>query len=92
MERNVHDKGAVFDTTAINTGIHNGAVAFLERLLKRTLLHLACRHHVAEIELKTVFEHCLSAEKSLEVSIFNLFFKKWTSLDHLDFDIGISGP
>jgi len=47
-------KSMCFDTTASNTGEHNGACVFIERILKKDLLHFACRHHVFEIVLESV--------------------------------------
>lgn len=43
---------ASFDTTAPNNGYLNGAIVLLERLLKKRLLKLACRHHVYELILR----------------------------------------
>jgi hypothetical protein len=45
-----------FDTTASNTGEHNGACVLLEEKIGRNLLHLACRHHVLELIVGAVFE------------------------------------
>ena len=39
----------VFDTTASNSGIHNGTAKLIEENLGRKLLYLACRHHIFEI-------------------------------------------
>ncbi|XP_065650847.1 uncharacterized protein LOC136079008 [Hydra vulgaris] len=42
----------VFDTTACNTGVRNGAATLLEETKSmKTLLWLACRHHVLELIL-----------------------------------------
>ena len=46
--------GLCFDTTAANTGRVNGAVARLQGELDRSLLLLACRHHVMELVVKAV--------------------------------------
>lgn len=45
-----------FDTTAVNSGVHNGVIVQLPKLLGKPLLALACRHHVAELVLKHCFE------------------------------------
>ena len=45
-----------FDTTNVNSGIHNGVITRLPRLLNKKLLALACRRHVAELVLKHTFE------------------------------------
>lgn len=39
-----------FDTTSTNTGLEHGACYYLDQLLGRKLIQLACRHH--EIALK----------------------------------------
>lgn len=44
--------GACFDTTASNSGAHNGAAKILEELLNRALLWLACRHHIGELHIR----------------------------------------
>ncbi len=44
--------GACFDTTASNSGEHNGAAKILEELLDRALLWLACRHHIGELHIR----------------------------------------
>ena len=45
-----------FDTNAVNTGRLNGTCVLLEQLLEKNLLYLACRHHILEIILKSVFD------------------------------------
>ena len=48
-----------FDTTASNTGMVQGICVRIEKDLGKSLLWLACRHHVHELILKDVFEACL---------------------------------
>ena len=45
-----------FDTTASNTRVHRGACTFLQLQLQRQLLWLACRHHIAELILRSAFD------------------------------------
>ena len=45
-----------FDTSASNTGKFSGACILLEELLDRSLLWIACRHHVLEVILANVFK------------------------------------
>lgn len=40
--------GMSWDTTASNTGVHKGAAVRFERLIKKAILWLACRHHMGE--------------------------------------------
>ena len=46
--------GMSFDTTASNTGAHQGSCARLESQLQTALLWLACRRHVMELHIKHV--------------------------------------
>ena len=41
-----HVAGAVFDSTAVNTGSEDGAGIHLQRLLERPILEIECGHHV----------------------------------------------
>lgn len=45
-------QAACFDTTAANTGASKGAAVLPEKMLKRDLLYLPCRHHIGEIILR----------------------------------------
>ena len=47
--------GLVFDTTATNTGLKNGACACIEHSLGQEMAWVACRHHVMELVLATIF-------------------------------------
>ena len=44
--------GFCFDTTASNSGKHNGAAKLLEEHLEKAVLWLACRHHVGELHIR----------------------------------------
>lgn len=45
--------GTCWDTTASNTGRHEGAATYFEEnILSRACLWLACRHHVGELHIK----------------------------------------
>lgn len=78
-----------FDTTASNTGQHNGAGMLLERKLERSLLWLPCRHHIAEILLRAVFEIYFGKSSGPEVVIFERFSREWNTFNLKDFKIGI---
>jgi len=54
--------GIVFDTTASNTGLKNGACTFIEQSLEHELVWVACRHHVMELVLASVFGPCLGQQ------------------------------
>lgn len=47
---------AVFDTTASNTGIREGAATLIEEELGHAILWLACRHHIAELHIKHPYD------------------------------------
>ncbi|KAG0714028.1 hypothetical protein GWK47_014936 [Chionoecetes opilio] len=68
-----------FDTTASNSGMLAGACVHLENLLGRSLLWLACRHHVLEVVLEHVFEKCCGPSTSPEIPTFKRFQSRWES-------------
>jgi hypothetical protein len=39
-------RGLVFDTTASNTGLKNGACTFIESTVGQELTWIACQHHM----------------------------------------------
>lgn len=45
-----------FDTECVNSGRFNGVCVRIENELRRSLLHLPCRHHIYEIPLSAAFE------------------------------------
>ena len=49
-------RGLVFDTTASNTGINTGACTLIEKAFGRELVWVACRHHIMEVVLSSVFK------------------------------------
>lgn len=74
--------GLSFDTTAANSGMLTGACVHLENLLGRSLLWLACRHHVLEVVLKYVFEKCCGRSAGPDIPSFKRFQERWEFLDH----------
>ena len=44
--------GMSWDTTSSNTGKHGGSATLFEQELQRSILWLACRHHVGELHVK----------------------------------------
>ena len=51
-----HLAGLCFDTTASNTGSHNGAITVIQKSMNQRILFLACRHHILEICANAVFD------------------------------------
>ena len=65
-----------FDTTAVNTGRLRGTCVLLEQLLEKNRLYLACRNHILEIILKTVFTAKMGATTGPQQDIFEKFRSK----------------
>ena len=66
-----------FDTTASNTGVHKGAAIKIEQALEKKILYLACRHHMYELVLKSVYEHLFNYDPSDEITMFRKLRKRW---------------
>ena len=74
-----------FDTTASNTGPVTAACVTIQLKLGRTLLWLACWHHVGELIVAHVFNDLkIEVSKSPEVSVFQRLRQNWGSLPHED--------
>jgi hypothetical protein len=74
--------GMCFDTTAANTGRLSGACRLLEDVLGRSLLWLACRHHVLEVLLSDAFAVCFGPSSGPDIIIFKRFRDIWSRLNH----------
>ena len=87
----VNEIGAMcFDTTNVNTGVHNGTCVHLEKEFGRKLLWFACRHHIFELPLRAVFEDQMKVStKSPDVAIFKKFREEWEKLDKKNFNSGL---
>lgn len=84
IDWNLEDKGQILccDTTASNTGRINGACVLLEQKLNREMLIFACRHHVYELVLKSVFEAKISqVTTSPDIPLFKKFRENWKNID-----------
>jgi hypothetical protein len=69
--------GMCFDTTASNTGRLNGACTLLETAIGRSLLWLACRHHMFEVLLSDAFAVCFFGPSTgPEILLFKRFKEK----------------
>lgn len=76
-----HIVGMSFDTTAVNTGEYNGACKIMETKMKKNLLYFACRHHILELLLGTVFCVIFGSSTGPDVSLFKEFRKQWSNID-----------
>ncbi|XP_015122270.1 uncharacterized protein LOC107044756 [Diachasma alloeum] len=79
----------IFDTTASNTGSTNGTCVLLEQLLGRNLLHLACRHHLLELLLKSAFEASMGPNTRPDILIFKRFQEQWKNIEKGEFSPGV---
>ncbi|KAK2575365.1 hypothetical protein KPH14_001258, partial [Odynerus spinipes] len=87
---NLNDKVQIMccDTTSSNTGRFNGTCALLEQTLERELLLFACRHHVYELVLKTVFETKIKQiTSSPDIPIFKKFRDNWKNIYSNDIEL-----
>lgn len=74
--------GKCYDTTRVNSGEKNGASVILERLMKKKLLDLPCRHHIYELVLMAAYNTCFKqASSSPENTLFKLFRDEWDNID-----------
>ena len=72
-EENV--RGLVFDTTASNSGVKKGAALLLMQKMEKVLMWFECRHHMAELIIKSVWTCLFGEEKSSEWADFKLWQK-----------------
>ena len=79
-----------FDTTASDTGRLKGAGAILEQMLGRELLYLACRHHILEILLSSVYNTKIGLTNGGHPDTFKRFLTVWSTIDKGKYDKGIS--
>ena len=79
-------KAMCFDTTACNTGPKSDACVLIEQKLEKDLLYLACRHHIFELVLATVFKECMSGSSGPDVAIFKRFRQNWAVINQTKFD------
>lgn len=73
--------GTVFDTTASNTGLRQGAAALIEQRIGHAILWLPCRHHIAELHIKHTAIAITGETKSPSVKLFARFKEDWESLN-----------
>lgn len=80
--------GMGFDTTAANTGHHQGACVLIERALDKDLLYFACRHHILEIMIGAVFLSAMGTTAGPDVGLFRRFQAKWELIDQQQYVTG----
>lgn len=72
--------GVCADTTASNTGVHKGARVLLEKMLNRQLIYFACRHHMLECIVSSVFNSLFEDSTGPMIKLFERFKKAWPQL------------
>lgn len=72
----------VFDTTASNTGVRNGCAVLIEKEIKRSLLWLACRHHVYEVHMKNIWQDLSGKTVGPDELLFKRFQSNWDNFSH----------
>ncbi|KAK4883351.1 hypothetical protein RN001_006670 [Aquatica leii] len=71
-----------FDTTAVNTGLKNGACVQLERKMEKDMLCLPCRHHILEIMLSAAVDESLGPSSDPDIPLFKRFKNNWYNIDY----------
>ena len=71
----------VFDTTSLNTGNKQGIVVRLETEFGRSLLQLACRHHIYELVCGASCSVVYGATTGPKEPVFQKLIENWESLD-----------
>ena len=71
----------VFDTTSLNTGIENGVIVRLERMLGKPLLQLARRHHIFELVCGAACSRVYGSITGPTQAAFKKLISVWDSLD-----------
>ena len=74
-------KAFVFDTTASNTGVKQGATVRVLKELGRPVFFLACRHHVCELIAKACWYSIFEADLSPECKFFSDIKEDWKNFD-----------
>ena len=74
-------RGLVFDTTASNSGVKQGACKRMEDWLDRPVLWLGCRHHIAELISKACWYDLFEDDLGPENEFFNQFKSVWPDLN-----------
>ena len=79
--------GMVFHTTASNTGAITAGFISVQSDFKIYLLWLACRHHIGEVLLNSVWDSLkIEVSKSPNVSLFTRFKENYKAVQYTDMD------
>ena len=72
--------GLCYDTTASNSGAHQGACKLIENEIGRPLLWLPCRHHVSELHVKHAAKAVTGETKSPNDLLFQRFKESFPTI------------
>lgn len=75
-----------FDTTASNTGIRSGACTLLEERIGRSLVGLACRHHIHELIIAKVYDCLFEPSTGPNIKMFQKFRESFATMEQTKFD------
>lgn len=73
--------GLCFDTTNVNSGWRSGVAKRIGDKLQRKLLHFACRHHIYEIVLASVYTSMMGKSTGPDIELFKRFKDSWANID-----------
>ena len=82
IQQQVH--GMVFDIIASNTGLKNSACTFIQ--VEHELVWVACRHHVMELILASVFRALFAPTGGPDVALFKGFQQCWPYIDQSTYE------
>lgn len=71
------------------SGEYRGVCKLLEKKIGKSLMNLACRHHIYELVLRSVFEIYWPTTAGPKVSIFNEFQQKWPQINKDNYKTGL---
>ena len=77
--------GMCTDTTASNTGHKKGACTLLQQKLDKKLQYFACRHHMLECIVGSVFHLLFEPSTGPNIQLFERFKREWCDIDRKSF-------
>ncbi|KAG0716373.1 hypothetical protein GWK47_009879 [Chionoecetes opilio] len=77
----------VFDTTAVNSGVWSGVVVRLETEFGRSLLQLACRHHIHELIGGASCSIVYGPTTGPNEQLFKRLVNNWSELNHNNYTL-----
>ncbi|KAE8741508.1 hypothetical protein FOCC_FOCC012969, partial [Frankliniella occidentalis] len=84
---------ACSDTTLSNTGCNIGAVVRMEEILGKTLIYLACRHHMLEVIPKNTYEKTVECSTSPDIgTLCKEFRKQWEHINQHNYKPATEDP